>query len=58
MKLGDLVRVNECHWQDAGMIGIIVYDLKNKGKAFKVLLSTGVIRPKMRKQMEVISESR
>ena len=38
MKVGDLVKVNEEHWRQPGMIGIIVHDLKGKGKAFKVLL--------------------
>ena len=57
MKIGDLVRVKESHWQDAGMIGIIVHDLKGKGTAFKVLLSHGRVRPKMFKQLELLSEN-
>ena len=63
MKVGDLVRVKENHWQHAGMIGIIVHDLKNKlyfknkSIAFKVLLSNGAIRPKMFKQLEIINEN-
>jgi hypothetical protein len=57
MKVGDLVRVKESHWQYAGMIGIIIHDLKNKGAAFKVLLSNGTIRPKMFKQLEIINEN-
>ena len=58
MKVGDLVRVSESHWRDKGLLGIIIYDLHNKGKAFKVLLSHGRIRPKMPAQLEVISECR
>jgi len=56
VKVGDLVRVSESHWNDAGLIGIIVRDLKGKGVAFKVLLSHGRVRPKMAKQLELISE--
>ena len=58
MKIGDLVKVNEEHWRQPGMIGIIVHDLKGKGKAFKVLLENGQIRPKLVKQLELLSESR
>jgi len=58
VKVGDIVRVLESHWNDAGLIGIIVHDLKDKGTAFKVLLSHGRIRPKMAKQLELIYESR
>ena len=58
MKVGDLVRVLESHWNNPGMIGIIVYDIKDKGTAIKVLLSHGRIRPKMAKQLELIYESR
>jgi hypothetical protein len=57
VKVGDLVKVKESHWNDAGLIGIIVHDIKNKGAAFKVLLSHGRIRPKMFKQLELLSES-
>ncbi len=58
MKLGDLVRVKESHWQAKGMIGIIVHDLEGKGKAFKVLLENGRLRPKLAKQLELLNESR
>jgi len=58
VKVGDLVRVKESHWNDAGLIGIIIHDLKDKGVAFKVLLSRGAVRPKMAKQLELIIESR
>ena len=57
MKLGDLVKVKEDHWRQPGMIGIIVHDLKDKGKAFKVLLENGQIRPKLAKQLEVLNEN-
>ena len=57
MKIGDLVKVKTSHWSDPGLIGIIVYDLNNKGRAFKILLSDGRIRPKIANQLELISES-
>jgi len=62
MKVGDLVQVTGPHWhldgKDAGMLGIVVNDLAGKGRAFKVLLSNGKIRPKLFSQLEMISESR
>ena len=58
MKVGDVVKVLESHFRNPGMIGIIVYDVHNAGKAFKVLLSNGDIRPKMASHLEVISEDR
>lgn len=58
MKSGDLVRVSETHWHSPGQIGIIVNDIFAKGKAFKVLFSDGIIRSKLKKSLEVISESR
>ena len=58
MKIGDLVKVLESHFRNPGMIGIIVDDLNNAGKAFRVLLSNGKIRPKIAKHLELISESR
>ena len=57
MKIGDLVKVKTSHWSDPGLIGIIVYDLNNKGRAFKILLSDGRIRPKIANQLELINES-
>jgi hypothetical protein len=57
MKVGDLVRVNESHWNDPGEIGIIVHDLGGKGRAFKVLLGSGKIRPKINKQLEKLNEN-
>ena len=56
MKIGDLVKVKDDHWDYRGMIGIIIYDVANAGKGFKVLFGSGVIRPKMRSNIEVISE--
>ena len=58
MKIGDLVKVKTSHWSDPGLIGIIIYDLNNKGRAFKILFSNGKIRPKVAHQLELISESR
>ena len=58
MKVGDIVRVNEAHWRAPGEMGIIVRDLFDKGKAFKVLFSDGRIRSKLKKNLEVVSESR
>ena len=58
MKVGDLVRVSEAHWRKPGQMGIIVRDLFDKGKAFKVLFSDGRMASKLRKHLEVVSESR
>ena len=57
MKVGDLVRVGENHWQIPGEIGIIVHDLEEKGRAFKVLFGNGKIRPKLAKQLELLNEN-
>jgi hypothetical protein len=56
MKVGDLIKVKNDHWDSAGMIGIIIFDVANAGKGFKVLFSDGIIRPKMKSNLEVISE--
>ena len=58
MKIGDLVRVSENHWRAPGQVGIIVRELFSRGKAFKVLFSDGSLRSKLKKNLEVISESR
>ena len=57
MKVGDLVSVSETHWRTPGQIGIIVRDLFDRGKAFKVLFSDGRLASKLRKNLEVISEN-
>lgn len=57
MKVGDLVRVKKDHWKQPGQIGIIIHDLAGKGKAFKVLLDGGKIRPKLDKQLELLNEN-
>ncbi len=57
MKVGDLVRVSETHWQTPGQIGIIVSSLIYSGKAFKVLFSDGSLRSKLKKSLEVINEN-
>lgn len=57
MKVGDLVRVSEAHWRAPGQIGIIVKNLFSKGKAFRVLFSDGSLRPKLKKNLEVINEN-
>lgn len=58
MKIGDIVKVKESHWHNPGMIGIIVDDLYHKGKAFKVLLSSGQIKPKIRSKLELIRSAK
>ena len=58
MKVGDLVRVSENHWRAPGQVGIIVRDLFSRGKAFKVLFSDGSLRSKLKKNLEVLNESR
>ena len=57
MKLGDLVRVSETHWRTPGQIGIIVKDLFDRGKAFKVLFSDGRMASKLKKNLELINEN-
>ena len=57
MKIGDLVKIKESHWTERGMIGIIVHDLEGTGRAFKVLFENGKIRPKLAKQLELLSEN-
>jgi len=57
VKTGDLVRVSETHWRAPGQIGIIVSDLFDRGKAFKVLFSDGRLKSKLRKNLEVINEN-
>jgi len=57
VKVGDLVRVSETHWRTPGQMGIIVRDLFDRGKAFKVLFSDGRIASKLRKSLEVVNEN-
>ena len=63
MKIGDVVRVKKDHWSEKGEIGIIIEEIfpssnTNKGKAFRILFGSGKVRPKLRKQLELLSESR
>tara|TARA_B100000424_G_C22839464_1_gene448047 strand:+ start:253 stop:438 length:186 start_codon:yes stop_codon:yes gene_type:complete len=58
VKVGDLVRVSETHWHNPGQMGIIVRDLFDRGKAFKVLFADGIIRSKLKNNLEVINEDR
>ncbi len=55
MKVGDLVKVKDKHWNYRGQIGIIVEDIFNKGKGFKVLFSDGRLVGKLKKNLELIS---
>jgi hypothetical protein len=57
VKVGDLVRVSETHWRSPGQLGIIVRDLFDRGKAFKVLFSDGRLASKLRNNLEVINEN-
>ena len=58
MKVGDVIKVSNDHWSDAGSIGILLEDImssrENKAKAFRVLFSTGKIKTKLSKHMELI----
>jgi hypothetical protein len=54
MKVGDMVRVKQEHWSDPGAVGIIVSAVRNSSKGFYVLLSSGQIRPKLRKSLEAL----
>ena len=63
MKIGDVVRVKEEHWSEKGEIGIIIEEIfpsskTNKGKAFRILFGSGKVRPKLRKQLELLNENR
>jgi len=63
MKIGDLVRVKDEHWAQKGEIGIILEAIfpeseRNKKKAFRVLFAGGLVRPKLSRQLELLSESR
>ena len=70
MKVGDLVKLHEIGWRYGGEIGILVkaFPLERTVRekemgvpepfGFKVLLSGGRIVTKLRKQMEVVNESR
>ena len=57
MKVGDVVKVNESDWKEPGVIGIIIHDLNNAGRAFKVLLGNGRIRPYKQTKLELLSEN-
>ena len=62
-KIGDLVKVKPGHRSPlSDQIGIIIEEIfpdskTNKGKAFRVLFKNGMIRPKLKKQLEIINES-
>jgi len=70
VKVGDLVKLHETGWRHGGEVGIILrafpmmrtVEQEANGApepvAFKVWVSQGKILSKLRKQMEVISESR
>ena len=64
IEIGDLVKVKRDSWAPlAGEIGIIIEEIfpdskTNKGKAFRVLFKNGLIRPQLRKQLEILNESR
>ena len=62
MKPGDIIKVKDDHHVDGGMFGIVIKDYAkteyNRGKAFRILLSSGRIKTKMVKNLEVINESR
>ena len=60
MKVGDLVKVvgNNEHRNNQDQVGIIIEDIFNKGKGFRVLFFNGTMQPKLRKSLEVLSESR
>ena len=59
MKLGDAVMVKLTHHARPGWIGIIVADFatstRNKGKAFKIQFTDGMIRTAMVSNLEVIT---
>ena len=58
MKVCDLVKVSHNIHAEHGWIGVIIEDIFNRGKAFKVLFSHGRIRAKFRRQLEIVNESR
>ncbi len=54
MKVGDLVKVKEDHYHLQGEIGIIVEDIFNKGKGFKVLFANGIVLSKLKRNLELL----
>ena len=54
MKKGDCVQVKILHWVSPGLFGLIVHDLKGAGKAFRVLLSDGKVKPMIAKNLELV----
>ena len=54
MKVGDLVKVNKTHWHRQGQVGIIIEDIFDKGKAFRVLFADGVSAAKLKRNLELI----
>ena len=54
MKVGDLVKVSNKIHAEFGWFGLIVENIFNRGKVFKVLFFDGRIRSKGRIHMEVV----
>ena len=54
MKVGDLVKVNKKHWNRQGEIGIIIEDIFDKGKAFRVVFTDGISVAKLKHNLELI----
>jgi len=54
MKVGDLVKVKDTHWNYQGQIGIITEDIFLKGKGFRVLFSDGRLVAKLKINLELI----
>ena len=61
MKPGDIIRIKDDHHADPGMFGIVIEDYaksaNNRGKAFRIFLSSGRIKTKMVKNLEVVNEA-
>jgi len=54
MKIGDLVKVKDTHWNYQGQIGIITEDILLKGKGFRVLFSDGRLVAKLKINLELL----
>ena len=54
MKIGDLVKINKNHWHRQGEVGIIIEDIFNKGKAFRVMFADGISAAKLKRNLELI----
>jgi hypothetical protein len=62
MKPGDLVRAKATYiWSDSSQVGIIIVGFRtgtkaNQGKAWRVLMPCGNLKPKLQQHLEIVNE--